>query len=78
MTHLTLFIGVGDGAGLKLLHRSKRFLKTGLHRIQMRCVDMHSADVQPDPKIVVVPEEIAEALPLNLSIAAVEIREAHR
>ena len=44
----------------------------------MRCVDMHSADVQPDPKIVVVPEEIAEALPLNLSIAAVEIREAHR
>jgi hypothetical protein len=26
----------------------------------------------------VVPEEIAEALPLNLSIAAVEIREAHR
>ena len=38
---------------------------------------MHPADVEPDAQIIVVPVEIAEPLPLNMSVGSVEIREAH-
>jgi hypothetical protein len=38
---------------------------------------VHSADIQPQAKIVVIPEEITKPLPLNLSVASAEIRKAH-
>ena len=40
-------------------------------------VQMHATDIQPHPEIFVVPEEITEALPLNLGIRGTEIRETH-
>ena len=53
-------------------------LADGLKPIEMIGVDMHSADVKPDTKIVVIPEKIAETLPLNMSVIGAEIRKAHR
>ena len=38
---------------------------------------MHAADVQPQSKVIVIPEEITEALPLNVGIRRAEIRETH-
>jgi len=39
---------------------------------------VHPADIQPEPEIVVKPEQITETLPLNLGISGVEIGKAHR
>ena len=44
----------------------------------MRRVEVHPADVEPDAKPFVEPEQIAEPLPLGRRVAGAEIREAHR
>ena len=38
---------------------------------EITAVEVHAADVQPQSKVIVIPEEITEALPLNhwLSVA---------
>ena len=44
---------------------------------EITAVEVHAADVQPQSKVIVIPEEITEALPLNLAIRRAEIRETH-
>ena len=77
VTHLTFLIAIGDRSGLQLLHGSESCLEPWLKPIQMIGIDMHSADIKPDTEIVVIPEEITEPLPLNMSVIGVEIRKAH-
>ena len=38
---------------------------------------MHPTDIEPEAEIVVIPQQIAKALPLGLAIDGAEIREAH-
>ena len=77
MTHLTLLIGIGDGASLQLLHCNEGLVHPRLQLLQVARVHMHPADVEPDAQIIVIPTEIAEPLPLNMSVGSVEIRKAH-
>ena len=77
MPHLALLIGIGDGAGFQLLHRCERLVHSRLQLLQIGRVHMHPADVEPDAQIIVIPAEIAEPLPLNMSVGSVEIRKAH-
>ena len=77
MPHLALLIGIGDGAGFQLLHRCERLVHSRLQLLQVGGVHMHPADVEPDAQIIVIPAEIAEPLPLNMSVGSVEIRKAH-
>ena len=77
VTNLALLIRIGDGTGFQLLHCSESLVHPRLELLQVCGVDVHPADVQPDPKIIVVPAEITETLPLNLSVGSAEIREAH-
>ena len=78
MADLALFVRVGDRTSLQLLHRCKGSVKPRLQLIKVRCIHVHPADIQPDAQILVKPEEVTEALPLNLSVADAEIREAHQ
>jgi hypothetical protein len=74
---LPLFIGIRNGTRLKLMHGSEGTIHGWLQRLKLRSIEVHSADIQPQPKIVVIPEEITKPLPLNLSVASAEIRKAH-
>ena len=78
VTHLTLLIRVGNGPSFKLGHGREGLVESRLQLLEMGWVDVHAADVQPDAEIFVIPEEVTEALPLNLSVTGAEIREAHR
>ena len=77
MTHLTLLIGIGYSASFQFLHRSEGLVHPRLQLLQVARVHMHPADVEPDAQIIVIPTEIAEPLPLNMSVGSVEIRKAH-
>mgnify|MGYP007000419135 CR=1 len=69
---LSLFIGIRNGTRLKLLHGGEGTIHGWLQRLKLRSIEVHSADIQPQPKIVVIPEEITKPLPLNLSVAALK------
>ena len=77
MAHLTLLIRIGDRSGFQLLHRSESLVHPRLQLLQVSGVHVHPADVEPNAQIIVIPAEIAEALPLDMSVGGVEIREAH-
>lgn len=77
MANLTLFIGVGNRTSLQLLHRLEGLFQTGGERLESRTVEMHPTDIEPEAEIVVIPKQIAKALPLGLAIDGAEIREAH-
>ena len=78
VTHLTLLIRVGNCPSFKLGHGREGLVESRLKLLEMGWVDVHAADVQPDAEIFVIPEQVTEALPLNLSVTGAEIREAHR
>ena len=75
---LSLLIGIGDRAGFQLLHRRKGLIEARLQLVEMGGVEMHPAHIQPESEIVVIPDQIAESLPLDLSIGTVEIRKTHQ
>jgi hypothetical protein len=77
MPDLPFFIGISDGTRFKLLHGGEGTIHSRLQRLKLRSIEVHSADIQPQTKIVVIPEEITKPLPLNLSVASAEIRKAH-
>jgi hypothetical protein len=64
VANLPLFIGIGDGASLKSRHGFKSFRKAGAQIRQHRFAHPHSAYVQPEAEVVVVPQLGAEPLPL--------------
>ena len=76
--HLALLIRIGDRTGFEFCHGRKGLIEFRLQLFEVSWIEMHAADVQPDAEILVVPKEIAESLPLSLSVTGTEIREAHR
>ena len=70
VAHLALFIGVGDGPLLEGGHGGKGLLKAGGHGLQLRRIEAHAAHIQPEPHPRVVPEQVAEPLPLALGVQA--------
>ena len=59
-------------------HRLKGLIKPWSYLVKVSLIDVHAADIQPHSKAIVEPEQLTEALPLNLWIVRAEVREAHR
>ena len=77
MPDLSCFIGIRNRTRLQLLHCGEGTIHGWLQRLKLRNIEVHSADIQPQTKVIVIPEEITKPLPLNLSVANAEIRKAH-
>ena len=70
VTHLTLFIRVGDGTGLQLGHGLEGLLEARAQAAEHRFIEPHPAHIQPETQTRVVPELAAEPLPLAVGVNA--------
>ena len=71
VTHLTVFVGVGDRSAFEGLHGGEGLAEAGFKGRQIGLAEGHPTDVQPDSQIRVMPEERAETLPESRAVAVV-------
>ena len=68
MAHLALLIAIGNGSTFRDPIALKSLIKPWSYLVKVSLIDVHAADIQPHSKAIVEPEQLTEALPLNLWI----------
>ena len=65
MADLTSLIGIGNGSPLQLRHGGEGLFKSGGEGIEIGLPQGHPAHIQPQPQVLVMPDQLTKALPLG-------------